>query len=117
VDVFDRVGAALTARFSARYGAVSLAWDAAGSGAAFTALFAGEADLGVSTRTIVAQELELARRLGLELTETAVALDGLASAIETSSNGSGLGASSRIIRRTCRLTRARHRSRHVRKDG
>jgi phosphate transport system substrate-binding protein len=78
VDVFDRVGAALTARFSARYGDVSLAWDEAGSGAAFTALFAGEADLGVSTRTIAAQELELARRLGLELTETALALDGLA---------------------------------------
>ncbi len=78
VDVFDHVSAALTARFSARYGDVSLAWDAAGSGAAFTALFAGEADLGVSTRTITARELELARRLGLELEETALALDGLA---------------------------------------
>ena len=78
VDVFDRVGAALTERFNARYGDVSLAWDAAGSGAAITALLAGAADLGVSTRTITAPELELARRLGLELKESALALDGLA---------------------------------------
>lgn len=78
VDVFERVGAALTERFGARYGDVSLAWDAAGSGAVFAALFAGTADLGVSTRAIADQEIELARRLGLELKESALALDGLA---------------------------------------
>ena len=76
VEVFDRVGAALAERFGARYGDVSLAWDAAGSGAVFAALFAGAADLGVSTRTIDAQELELARRLGLELKESALASTG-----------------------------------------
>ena len=90
VDVFARVGGALTERFRARYGDVSLAWDAAGSGAAFTALFAGAADLGVSTRTVTAQELELARRLGLELREIALALDGLAVIVHPGNNISRL---------------------------
>lgn len=64
--------------FSERYADVSLAWEGAGSGAAFTALLAGEADIGLSTRTIEEHEVELAAKLGLELRESVLALDGIA---------------------------------------
>ena len=64
--------------FQARYADVDLVWESTGSDAAFSALFAGDADMVVSSRTIRTDEIELARRLGLEIRELVLALDGIA---------------------------------------
>ena len=64
--------------FAARFGDVALLWDSAGSGSAFVALFSGDADVGVVSRSVRAEEVNLASRLGLELRESILALDGLA---------------------------------------
>ena len=64
--------------FGARFRDVELLWDSAGSGSAFVALFSGDADVGVVSRSVLAEEVNLASRLGLELRESTLALDGLA---------------------------------------
>jgi phosphate transport system substrate-binding protein len=74
----DALRVSLMDGFTARFGDVRLEWDAAGSGAAFVALFAGDADVGVVSRRVRADEVRLAKRLGLELCESILALDGLA---------------------------------------
>ena len=64
--------------FTTRFGDVELLWDSAGSGAAFVALFSGDADVGVVSRSVRVEEVNLASRLGLDLRESILALDGLA---------------------------------------
>ena len=74
----DALRSVLSDGFTARFGDVELLWDSAGSGSAFVALFSGDADVGVVSRSVRAEEVNLASRLGLELRESILALDGLA---------------------------------------
>jgi len=78
VSAADALRSVLSDGFNARFGDVELVWESAGSGAAFVALFSGDADVGVVSRSVRAEEVSLASRLGLELKETILALDGLA---------------------------------------
>ncbi|GMR23457.1 MAG: hypothetical protein BMS9Abin37_1887 [Acidobacteriota bacterium] len=78
VSAADALRSVLSDGFTARFGDVELLWESAGSGAAFVALFSGDADVGVVSRSVRAEEVNLASRLGLELKETILALDGLA---------------------------------------
>lgn len=77
-SVADALRGPLEDGFTARFADVQLTWDDAGSGAAFIALFAGDADVGIASRSVRSREVSLARRLGLELKESVFALDGLA---------------------------------------
>lgn len=78
VSAAHALRAHLSEGFNARYGDVELVWESAGSGAAFVSLFAGDADIGVTSRRARTEEVRLATALGLELRESILALDGLA---------------------------------------
>ena len=74
----DALRSVLSDGFTTRFGDVELLWESAGSGSAFVALFSGNADVGVVSRSVRPEEVNLASRLGLELRESILALDGLA---------------------------------------
>ena len=70
----DALRSGLSDGFTARFGDVELLWDSAWSGSAFVALFSGDADVGVVSRSVRSEEVNLASRLGLELRESILAL-------------------------------------------
>lgn len=76
--VADALRVPLSEGFHARYSDIVLSWDDAGCASVFTSLFAGTADFGVASRSMRADEIELAGRLGLELRELVLGLDGIA---------------------------------------
>ncbi len=57
---------------------VGVAVEALGSSTAFEGLFDGSAEIGASSRTISAQEIAEAQRLGLQLRELVIGYDGVA---------------------------------------
>jgi len=77
-SVAERLADVVGDRFSARYADLGLEWSGAGSGGALGALFAGAAEIAINSRPASADELELARRLGLELEEVPLGLSGIA---------------------------------------
>jgi phosphate transport system substrate-binding protein len=77
-SIADALRAPLSDGFHGRYRDILVSWDDAGSAAAFTSVFAGEADFGVVARRMRPSEVELAMRLGLDLRELILGLDGIA---------------------------------------
>ncbi len=76
--VVDALRAPLSEGFHARYSDIELFWDEAVSATVFTSLFAGAIDFGVASRRMRPDEIELAGRLGLDLRELILGLDGIA---------------------------------------